>query len=55
MKIRNGILMIDRIKKIRYKPTGTQRSLIVARVDSIPENYHNLRTILDTLYLPEWS
>ena len=41
--------------KIKYKSTGTQRSIIVARVDSIPENYHNLKTILDTLNLPELS
>ena len=42
-------------QKIKYKPSGTHRSIIVARVDSIPENYHNLRTILDTLNLPELS
>ena len=42
-------------QNIKYKPTGTHRSLIAARVDSIPENYHNLKTILDTLNLPELS
>ena len=42
-------------QKIKCKQTGTQRSLIVARVDSILEKYHNLRTVMDTLNLPQLS
>ena len=37
---------------IKYKPTGTHISLIAARADSIPENYHNLKNYFGHIKSP---
>ena len=39
--------------KKRLKSTGSKRVMIVARVDDVPESYHNLKVVLNSLNLSE--
>ena len=41
--------------KDKFKSTGTHRVFIIARVDSVPENHHNLRVLLNALNLSSLS